>query len=418
MDKLIDKNHLINMCIKARKASIDVLDCSGDKKNKALLQIAEDIIEEKKLIIQMNKMDLDEGKKAGLSSALLDRLELTEERIESMACGLRDMAAFKEPIGEVLDGWRTEGGLDISKVRVPIGVIAMIFESRPNVTIDAAGLSIKSSNAIILRGGKEAINSNIVLSNIARESLKKIGLPEDLVQVVPGTDRALVTELIRANGYVDCIIPRGGKGLKKAIVANATVPVIETGSGVCHLYIHKDADKDMAINIAINAKTQRTGVCNAIESLLIHDDFLYKKDLIDALIAKGVSINGDEKSILLNENILKASSDDYYNEYLDMIISLKIVSSVEEAIAHINEHGTKHSEAIVTNDILTSELFLNKVDASTVYLNASTRFTDGSEFGFGGEIGISTQKLHARGPMGVRELTTSKYIVRGKGNIR
>lgn len=418
MDKLIDKNHLKNMCIKAKQASSDVLDCSGEMKNKALLQIAEDILDQKDLIVQMNKIDLDEGEKSGLSSSLLDRLKLTSDRIDSMAQGLRDMAAFKEPIGEVLDGWRTEGGLHISKVRVPIGVIGMIFESRPNVTIDAAGLSIKSSNAIILRGGKEAINSNIVLSNIARESLKKVGMPEDLVQVIPGTDRSLVTELITANDYVDCVIPRGGKGLKKAIIENATVPVIETGSGVCHLYVHKDGDKDMAINIAINAKTQRTGVCNAIESLLIHEEFAYKKELVDALIAKGVHVNGDEKSLTLNEAITKASPEDYYNEYLDMIISLKIVASVEEAIDHINEHGTKHSEAIITNDVLTSEVFLNKVDASTVYLNASTRFTDGSEFGFGGEIGISTQKLHARGPMGVRELTTTKYIVRGNGNIR
>ncbi len=418
MNKLIDKNHLINMCKKARKASNDILDYSGDMKNKALLQIAEDIISQKDLIIEMNKIDLNEGEKAGLSSALLDRLKLTEDRIQSMAQGLRDMAAFKEPIGEVLDGWRTENGLHITKVRVPIGVIGMIFESRPNVTIDAAGLSIKSSNAIILRGGKEAINSNIVLSNIARESLKKVGLPEDLVQVIPGTDRNLVKELVRANDYVDCIIPRGGKGLKKAIIDIATVPVIETGSGVCHLYVHRDADKDMAINIAINAKTQRTGVCNAIESLLIHDDFEYKNDLIDSLISKGVEIYGDDKSIALNSSIKKASDEDYYNEYLDMKISLKIVSTLEEAIDHINEHGTKHSEAIVTKDVQASEVFLNKVDASTVYLNASTRFTDGSMFGFGGEIGISTQKLRARGPMGVRELTTTKYLVRGNGDVR
>lgn len=418
MNSAFDKNYMNDILKKAKKASEAMNDVDGAIKNKALLQIAKDLVDQKDIIMQMNRMDIDEGTKNGLSKALIDRLTLSEERIRSMSAAVLEVAAFKDPIGEVLDGWRTENGLSISKVRVPIGVIGMIFESRPNVTVDAAALAIKSSNVIILRGGKEALNSNMVLSEVVRAAIRKVGMSEDCVQMITGTDRELVTQLITANEYVDCIIPRGGRGLKKAIMDSATVPVIETGAGLCHLYIHQDADIDMAINIAINAKTQRTGVCNAIECILVHEKFSGIKALVDSLLAKGVEIRGNMNSLIYSPDIKRATDEDYHTEYLDMIVSLKIVKDIDEAIEHINSHGTKHSEAIVTKDVSASERFLNRVDASTVYVNASTRFTDGGEFGFGGEIGISTQKLHARGPMGVRELTTTKYVVRGNGQIR
>lgn len=418
MNSAFDKNYMNDILKKAKKASDEMNDVDGGTKNKALLQIAKDLIDQKDIIMQMNRMDIDEGTKNGLSKALIDRLTLSEDRIRSMSAAVLEVAAFKDPIGEVLDGWKTENGLSISKVRVPIGVIGMIFESRPNVTVDAAALAIKSSNVIILRGGKEALNSNMVLSEVVRAAIRKVGMSEDCIQMITGTDRELVTQLITANDYVDCVIPRGGRGLKKAILDNATVPVIETGAGLCHLYVHQDADIDMAINIAINAKTQRTGVCNAIECILVHEKFSGIKTLVDSLLAKGVEIRGNMNSLIYSDEIKRATDEDYHTEYLDMIVSLKIVKDIDEAIEHINSHGTKHSEAIVTKDVFASERFLNRVDASTVYVNASTRFTDGGEFGFGGEIGISTQKLHARGPMGVRELTTTKYIVRGSGQIR
>lgn len=418
MNSAFDKNYMNDILKRAKKASEAMNDVDGATKNKALLQIAKDLVDQKDIIMQMNRMDIDEGTKNGLSKALIDRLTLTEERIRSMSAAVLEVAAFKDPIGEVLDGWRTENGLSISKIRVPIGVIGMIFESRPNVTVDAAALAIKSSNVIVLRGGKEALNSNMVLSEVVRAAIRKVGMSEDCVQMITGTDRELVTQLITANEFVDCIIPRGGRGLKKAIMDSATVPVIETGAGLCHLYIHQDADIDMAINIAINAKTQRTGVCNAIECILVHEKFSGIKALVDSLLAKGVEIRGNMNALIYSPEIKRATDEDYHTEYLDMIVSLKVVKDIDEAIEHINTHSTKHSEAIVTKDVSASERFLNRVDASTVYVNASTRFTDGGEFGFGGEIGISTQKLHARGPMGVRELTTTKYVVRGNGQIR
>ncbi|BEP30068.1 glutamate-5-semialdehyde dehydrogenase [Helicovermis profundi] len=414
------KDYILNLCKNAKDASLNLIKFNASDKNEALLLISNKLTDNIQLIISENEKDLIEGKKNKLSSALLDRLKLNEERIISMSDALVKIAKFPDPIGEIEEGWKTETGLWISKVRVPIGVIAMIYESRPNVTIDAASLAIKSSNAIILRGGKEAIYSNKILAKLLREAIKESKLPNNIVQLIEYTDRAMVSELIRAKDYVDCIIPRGGKGLKNAIVENAKVPVIITGAGLCHVYVDEFADKNKVVPIVLNAKTQRTGVCNAIESLLIHSKYSieYKKEVIDSLIDKNVEVVGCERTRKLNSKVGIAKEEDYATEYLDMKISVKIVDSIDEAINHINTYGTKHSESIITESVGSSERFLNEIDASTVYLNASTRFTDGSEFGFGGEIGISTQKLHARGPMGVKALTTTKYVVRGNGNIR
>lgn len=412
------ENYIVNICKNARNASNELIKYSSSDKNEALELISKKLIDNMDIIIKENKKDLVEGKKNKLSSAILDRLELNQSRIESMAKSVLEIAKFKDPIGEIDEGWKTKDGLWISKVRVPIGVIAMIYESRPNVTVDAAALALKSSNAIILRGGKEAINSNKVLASLLKEALKESKLPNNSIELIEYTDRSLVNELLIQTEYIDCVIPRGGKGLKKAIVDNSKVPVIVTGAGLCHAFIDKTADPKKALPIVINAKTQRTGVCNAIETLLIHRDYGYKNEILDELLLKGVEVVGCKEIVKLNPKISLASKLDYMTEYLDMKISVKIVDSLDEAINHINTYGTKHSETIITESINSSERFLNEIDASTVYLNASTRFTDGSEFGFGGEIGISTQKLHARGPMGVKALTTTKYVVRGDGHIR
>lgn len=408
---------------KAKIASQKLLTLDTKIKNNALRAIADEIIEKKEEIKAANKIDLENGKKAGLSFALLDRMELTDARIEGMAQSLREIAAFNDPIGEILTGWNHKNGMSIAKKRVPLGVIGMIYESRPNVTIDAAGLCLKSSNAVILRGSENAINSNIYLSRLFSEVGKKVGIPENSVQLIEKPERELVKEMITLNEYIDVLIPRGGKGLKKFMIENATIPVIETGAGVCHVFVDESADIEMALPIIENAKTQRPSTCNSIETVLVHRNIANKilPKLTDMLIKDKVELRYSKEALEIVGNrsdVKLAQDEDFGMEYLDMVMSLKLVDNVEEAICYINEHGTHHSDSIITKNIQNAEKFLNEVDSAAVYLNVSTRFSDGGEFGFGGEIGISTQKLHARGPMGVRELTTTKYVIRGNGQIR
>jgi gamma-glutamyl phosphate reductase len=408
---------------KAKEASKKLLTTDTKIKNKALMMIAEELINKKEEIKKVNKIDLEKGKENGLSSALLDRLELTDSRIEAMAHGLKEIAAFTDPIGEILTGWKHKNGMTIAKKRVPLGVIGIIYESRPNVTVDSAGLAIKSSNAVILRGSANAINSNIYLSRLFNKTGIKVGLPENTVQLIENTDRELVNEMVKMNRYIDVLIPRGGKGLKKFIIENATIPVIETGAGVCHVFVDESAKIANALSIIRNAKIQRPSTCNSIETVLIHKNIAMKilPDLTDMLLKDGVELRYSKEAleIVNNRNDVKlANEEDFGAEYLDMIMSLKLVNDIDEAIEYINSHSTHHSDSIITEVIDNAEKFLNEVDSAAVYLNASTRFSDGGEFGYGGEIGISTQKLHARGPMGVRELTTTKYIIRGNGQIR
>ena len=407
---------------KAKEASKKLLTLDTRIKNKALIMIAEELINKKEEIKEANRIDLEKGKKEGLSFALLDRLELTDKRIEAMSQGLMEIAAFTDPIGEILSGWKHKNGMTIEKKRVPLGVRGIIYESRPNVTIDSAGLAIKSSNAVILRGSANAINSNIYLSRLFNETGVKAGLPENSVQLIENTDRALVNEMVKMNQYIDVLIPRGGKGLKKFIIENATIPVIETGAGVCHVFVDESAKIGNILPIIKNAKTQRPSTCNSIETVLVHKNIAEKilPEVTDMLIKSGVELRYSREALdIVNRSDVKpANEEDFGAEYLDMIMSLKLVENVDEAIEYINEHSTQHSDSIITESIDNAEKFLNEVDSAAVYLNASTRFSDGGEFGYGGEIGISTQKLHARGPMGVRELTTTKYIIRGNGQIR
>ena len=408
---------------KAKIASQKLLTLDTKTKNNALCAIADELIEKKEEIKAANKIDLENGKKSGLSFALLDRMELTDARIEGMAQSLREIAAFTDPIGEILTGWNHKNGMSIAKKRVPLGVIGMIYESRPNVTIDAAGLCLKSSNAVILRGSENAINSNIYLSRLFSEVGKKVGIPENSVQLIEKPERELVKEMITLNEYIDVLIPRGGKGLKKFMIENATIPVIETGAGVCHVFVDESADIEMALPIIENAKTQRPSTCNSIETVLVHKNIASEilPKLTDMMIKDKVELRYSKEALEIVGNrsdVKLAQDEDFGMEYLDMVLSLKLVDNVEEAICYINEHGTHHSDSIITKNIQNAEKFLNEVDSAAVYLNASTRFSDGGEFGFGGEIGISTQKLHARGPMGVRELTTTKYVIRGNGQVR
>jgi len=408
---------------KAKIASQKLLTLDTKTKNNALCAIADELIEKKEEIKAANKIDLENGKKSGLSFALLDRMELTDARIEGMAQSLREIAAFTDPIGEILTGWNHKNGMSIAKKRVPLGVIGMIYESRPNVTIDAAGLCLKSSNAVILRGSENAINSNIYLNKLFNEVGKKAGVPENSVQLIEKPERELVKEMITLNEYIDVLIPRGGKGLKKFMIENATIPVIETGAGVCHVFVDESADIEMALPIIENAKTQRPSTCNSIETVLVHKNIASEMlpELTDMMIKDKVELRYSKEALEIVGNrsdVKLAQDEDFGTEYLDMVLSLKLVDNVEEAICYINEHGTHHSDSIITKNIQNAEKFLNEVDSAAVYLNASTRFSDGGEFGFGGEIGISTQKLHARGPMGVRELTTTKYVIRGNGQVR
>lgn len=389
------------------------------EKNDALIHVAKSLVKEADKLIEANAVDIKAGEEKGMHSGLLDRLRLTEERIRAMAEGLIQVTELPDPIGEVLESYNRPNGLQIEKRRVPMGVIGIIYESRPNVTADAFGLCFKSGNAVILKGGSDALHSNKAITDVIRFALKESGITEDAILLIEATDRSVTQEFMRLKEYVDVLIPRGGAGLIRSVVENSTIPVIETGTGNCHIFVDESADVNKAISIIFNAKTQRIGVCNACESLVIHEnikDVLLPK-LAEKLKEKQVEIRGDEKTAQVIDCV-PVTEEDYGTEYLDYIVSVKTVNSVEEAIAHINRYNTKHSEAIITENMQNAEAFLNGVDAACVYVNASTRFTDGFEFGFGAEIGISTQKLHARGPMGLRELTSYKYAIKGNGQIR
>lgn len=406
--------------VKAKAAEPIIAGASTSVKNAALAAISKALTDNASLIISENAKDLQAAKENGMSEAMQDRLKLDESRIAGMAKGVDELIALNDPIGQVIDGFIRPNGLKITKTRVPMGVIGIIFESRPNVTVDAAALCLKAGNAVILKGGKEAIFSNICLGRIMREALESCGLPADIIQVVENTSRETTNELMRLNGYVDVLIP-GSKKLIQAVVTTATVPVIETGAGNCHVYIDESADMTMAVNITDNAKTQRPSVCNAIESLLIHKDAA--EEFLPLIAEKfkphNVKIYGCDKTIaILGNSVEKATEAEYAAEFNDYVIAVKIVDSIDEAISHIRKYGTRHSECIVTKSLDAARKFQREVDAAAVYVNASTRFTDGGEFGFGAEIGISTQKLHARGPMGLTELTTVKYLIDGNGQIR
>lgn len=411
---------IVEMGKNAKQAAKELAKVNTELKNNVLHELEKSLLDNAEYILQQNQKDLDNAKKNNLSKAFVDRLTLTPARIESMAQGVRQIADFADPIGKVEKGFKHPRGMTISQVRVPLGVIAMIFESRPNVTIDAGALALKSGNAIILRGGSDALHTNIALKNIFQEVCERHGLSKNIVQLVEDVARERVTELVTLDKYIDVIIPRGGKSLKKAIQQQATIPMIETGAGICHTYIDEFADLDKATKIVINAKTQRPGVCNALETLLVHkniaEKFLPKLEI--ELAKYNVELRADNESLKYLGNAILATPEDWDAEYLDLVLSIKTVTNINEAIEHINTHGSMHSECIVTESYTNTEIFLNEVDAAAVYANASTRFTDGSEFGFGGEIGISTQKLHARGPMGINELTTLKYIIRGNGQVR
>lgn len=413
-------SQLILMGQKAKDAAYELMNASTNDKNNALSKMAEKLLENCDYIIEENKKDIENAMAKGTSKAMLDRLSLDKKRIEGMANGLRQVVALADPVGEVLTMWKRPNGLQIGKQRVPMGVIGIIYEARPNVTCDAAGLCLKAGNAVILRGGSEAINSNKAVVKALVEGVKEAGLPESSIQLVEDTSREVATEMMKLNGYIDVLIPRGGAGLIQAVVKNATVPVIETGTGNCHVYVDETADLEMAKNIVLNAKTSRPAVCNAEEKLLVNEKIADKfvPMIISALKEKDVEIRGDEKVKSMADGIVEATEEDWGKEYLDFVIGVKVVKDIDEAIKHINKYGTGHSEAIVTKSYDNSQKFLQRVDAAAVYVNASTRFTDGEEFGFGAEIGISTQKLHARGPMGLNELTTTKYIIYGNGQIR
>ena len=412
--------NLIEMGKKAQSAARLLAVTTSDTRNAALAACARALLDSKAAILEQNALDLAAGKEAGLSDAMLDRLALTEERIAGMADGMLNVYTLPDPLGVTLERRELSSGILLEKVSVPIGVIAVVYESRPNVTADSAALCLKSGNAVILRGGKEAIHSNMAIAGALREAVANAGLPEDCIQLVTDTTRESANALMKLNGYVDVLIPRGGRGLIRAVVENATVPVIETGAGTCHIYVDKDADLDMAAKILFNAKASRPSVCNACECVLIHKDvagrFLPKAEAL--LEQKNVEIRGDERVRAILPSAVPAADEDWGKEYNDYILAAKVVDSMDEALEHIYRYGTKHSEAIVTENLEAAERFLNEVDAAAVYHNASTRFTDGGEFDMGAEIGISTQKLHARGPLGLRELTSMKYKLHGKGQVR
>lgn len=389
-------------------------------KNTALLAMAEALETKQDEILAANAVDMQNAAAKGMKSSMLDRLKLTAERISGMADGLRQVAGLADPIGTVLDGKTLPNGLQITKVRVPLGVIGIIYEARPNVTADAAGLCLKSGNAVILKGGSEAMESNKTVAHILAEAAEAHGIAAGAIQFIDTSDRQAVTDLIHLNGLVDVVIPRGGAGLIQAVVRNASVPVIETGAGVCHTYVDKDADVDMAVKIAFNAKVQRPSVCNAMETLLVHKDIADKflPAMLAVYNASGVEVRGDKAVQEYSGQVVPATEEDWSTEYGDLRLSVKVVDSIEEAMAHIAKFSTGHSECIVTNNYQAAQLFQHTVDAAAVYVNASTRFTDGNEFGFGAEIGISTQKLHARGPMALPELTSTKYLICGNGQVR
>ena len=406
--------------INAKKAS-RVLSVAKAEKNEALKNISAALIENAEYIIKQNNIDIENGRINGLSDAMIDRLRLDLDRIKGIACGVDEIIAMPDPVGKVISGNKLSNGLDISEVTVPLGVIGIIFESRPNVTADAAALCLKAGNCVILRGGKEAINSNKAIVKVMRDAIAKAGLPSDCINLVEDTTRASSIELMGLTEYLDVLIPRGGAGLIRAVVENAKVPVIETGVGNCHAFVDESADIDMASSIVFNAKTSRVSVCNALETLLVHEKIADKAlpAIYDRLKEKNVEIRGCEKTVaILGDNAKLSTDEDYATEFLDYILAVKVVSSLDDAIDHIAKYSSGHSEVIITENYKNAESFLNRVDSSAVYVNASTRFTDGGQFGLGAEIGISTQKLHARGPMGLENLVSTKYIIRGDGQVR
>ena len=410
--------HVIKLAEEAKKASYLLAVLKEEQKNLALEEMAGALSASTERILQANKLDLQAARQKGTSAAMLDRLALTPARIEGMAAGIRKLIALPDPVGEILERWTAQSGIEIEKRRVPFGVVGIIYEARPNVTSDAAALCIKTGNAALLKGGSDALHSNLAIADALRAALKRAGLPETAIGFVEDTSREAASAMMRLNGLLDVLIPRGGAGLIQTVVKNATVPVIETGVGNCHVYVDESAVFEMAQRIIVNAKASRPSVCNAIENLLVHeriaDAFLPR--IFAALREAGVEVRGD--LICQRYGALPATEEDYKTEFLDYIIAVKVVRDVQEAVAHINRYGTAHSECIVTQDERNAAYFTDRVDAAAVYVNASTRFTDGEEFGFGAEIGISTQKLHARGPMGPRELTSYKYVVKGAGQIR
>ena len=408
------------LCRRAKQASRHMNRMGTTQKNQILALAAQALVDEQEEILEANAMDIEAARKKNMPEPMVDRLVLSESRIAGMAEGLTQLIALEDPIGEIISSTVRPNGLEICKKRVPIGVIGIIYESRPNVTADAFALCFKTGNVVILKGGSDAIHSNEAIVNCIRETLKEQGVTENAIQLISDTSRETAAEFMKMNQYVDVLIPRGGRGLIKAVVEQSTIPVIETGTGNCHTYVDETADLQMAANIIINAKTQRVGVCNACESVLVHKDVkdAFLPVLAKRLQEKHVEIRADEAAYDLIPGAVHATEEDWGKEYLDYILSIKVVSSVEEAIAHINKYNTKHSEAIITNNYEHAQKFLDEVDAAAVYVNASTRFTDGFEFGFGAEIGISTQKLHARGPMGLQALTTTKYIIYGNGQVR
>jgi glutamate-5-semialdehyde dehydrogenase len=409
-----------SICIKAKAASRDLAVLGTACKDKALLAMADSFEMNADLLKTENAKDLEAAKAAGIASAMLKRLELTDKKIAQMADGVRQIAALRDPVGETIEGYIRPNGMEVRKVRVPIGVIGIIYESRPNVTADAAALCLKSGNAVILRGGKEAINSNLAIAKLIQDAADKAGVPEGAVQIIETTDRAAANELMKMKPYIDCLIPRGGKGLIQTVVENSTIPVIEHGDGNCHMYIDDSADIDMAIDLAFNAKVQNPSVCNAMETLLVSEKIA--AEFLPGMCARyaeaGVEIRGCKKTREICPQAIPATDEDYETEFLDLIVAARVVTGVEEAISHIEKYGSRHTEAIVTSDLNNAKLFTSRIDAAAVFVNVSTRFTDGYEFGKGAEMGISTQKLHARGPMGLEEITTYKYVVYGDGQVR
>jgi glutamate-5-semialdehyde dehydrogenase len=411
-------NELLIKAEQLQQAAKTLALLSTEEKNEALTRIAEALIKQKEWILQENEKDVALGKEQGLSPALIDRLQLTNERIEQIVDGVRQVADLPDPIGEIVEEWTRPNGLRIQTIRVPLGVIGMVYEARPNVTVDAASLCLKTGNAVLLRGSSSALHSNKALVHVMKEALRDSAIPADAIQLLEDTSREVAQQMFRLNGYLDVLIPRGGAGLIRSVIENATVPVLETGVGNCHIFIDESAQKQMAIDIVLNAKLQRPSVCNAVETVLIHQNWPYISELVETLHARGVELRGDSQLASSYSFIQQAAEADWSTEYLAPILAVKLVQDVKEAVDHINRYGTKHSEAIISEQNDNVRFFFQAIDAAVLYHNASTRFTDGEQFGYGAEIGISTQKLHARGPMGLRAITTTKSLVYGTGQIR
>lgn len=408
------------ICVRAKAAATEMAKLSADAKNIALAKMADALETNTQEILSANKLDVEAAKAKGLKASLLDRLALDQKKIQTMAKELREVAALADPIGTVLSTWTRPNGLIISQIRVPMGVVGVIYESRPNVTSDSAGICIKSGNAVILRGGSDALHSNVAIGEVLRKALATTAVPADAVQIINSPDRKDAEELMTMREYIDVLVPRGGADLIKTTIEKSRIPVIETGTGNCHIYVEEDADLQKATPIVINAKVQRPGVCNAAEKLIVNSKIAktYLPTVIAELRKNGVEVRGDEATQKIVSDVKAATEQDWYTEYLDLIIGVKVVDNLDEAIAHINKYGTHHSDSIITRDFGKAMQFIKEVDSAAVYWNASTRFTDGNQFGLGAEIGISTQKLHARGPMSVQHLTTTKYVVLGDGQIR